>query len=374
MTSTSKPHTDQPGEPATTRVGTVVIGGGQAGLAAGYYLRRAGADFVVLDAQSGPGGTWRHGWDSLRLFSPARYSPLPGWWMPDQPGEPFPTSRHVRRYLADYEHRYQLPVQRPVDVERVDADRDTLLVSAARRRWRADAVISATGSWRCPHRPRYPGHDLFTGGQLHTVSYRRPAPFAGQRVAVIGGGNSAAQILAEVSTVADTVWLTAHPPRFLPDDVDGRVLFDIATRREIAARQNQPDTGGVAGLGDIVMVPAVRAARDRGILHAHPMADRLTPAGLAWNDGTHIAVDTIIWCTGFRPDLSHLAPLKLSLTGAGTPRTDGTRSLDQPRLHLLGYGDWTGTGSATLVGAARTARDCVAQITGTRARQPFRTA
>jgi putative flavoprotein involved in K+ transport len=100
-------------------VDLAVIGGGQAGLAAGYFLRRAEADFVILDAQSRPGGAWRHGWDSLRLFSPARYSPLPGWWMPDQPGEPFPTAGHVRDYLAAYEARYQLPMRRNVDVEAV---------------------------------------------------------------------------------------------------------------------------------------------------------------------------------------------------------------------------------------------------------------
>jgi putative flavoprotein involved in K+ transport len=85
-------HTGQDRLMTDVAVDVAVIGGGQAGLAAGYFLRRAKADFVILDAQSRPGGAWRHGWDSLRLFSPARYSPLPGWWMPDQPGEPFPTA------------------------------------------------------------------------------------------------------------------------------------------------------------------------------------------------------------------------------------------------------------------------------------------
>lgn len=107
-------------------VEVAVIGGGQAGLAAGYFLRRANADFVILDAQSRAGGAWRHGWDSLRLFSPARYSPLPGWWMPDQPGEPFPTAGHVRDYLTAYEARYDLPVRRNVDVDAVHARPTTL--------------------------------------------------------------------------------------------------------------------------------------------------------------------------------------------------------------------------------------------------------
>ena len=342
-------------------VPVVVIGGGQAGLAAGYFLRRAGVRFVILDAQSGAGGAWRHGWDSLRLFSPARYSPLPGWWMPDEPGEPFPTGPHVRDYLARYEQRYELPVRRPVDVEAVRVEGEHLVVTSRREQWRANAVISATGSWRRPYRPTYPGQDRFAGTQLHTVSYRRAEQFTGQRVVIVGGGNSAAQVLAEVSTVADTTWVTPREPRFLPDDVDGRVLFDVATRHQLAAQQGQQD-GGVAALGDIVVVPSVLAARDRGALQAHPMFDRLTHDGIAWNDGTVQPCDAIIWCTGFRPDLAHLEPLGLTLTEHGVPRTEGTRSLDEPRLHLLGYGDWTGAASATIVGAARTAKACVREI------------
>ena len=343
-------------------VDVAVIGGGQAGLAAGYFLRRAKTDFVILDAQSRPGGAWRHGWDSLRLFSPARYSPLPGWWMPDQPGEPFPTAGHVRDYLAAYETRYHLPVRRNVDVDAVHAHPDHLEIRSHGRIWRARAVISATGTWRRPHLPRYPGADVFCGIQIHTVSYRRPDPFTRQRVVVVGGGNSAAQILAEVSTVAATTWVTARPPRFLPDDVDGRVLFDVATQRSLALREGRADTGGVAGLGDIVMVPPVRAARDRGVLHAEPMFHQLTPDGIAWQDGRSLPADAIIWCTGFKPDLRHLDPLHLTTDSEGAPRTDSTRSIDEPRLHLLGYGDWTGTASATLIGAARTAKTCVADI------------
>lgn len=348
----------------------VVIGGGQAGLAAGYYLRRAHVPFVILDAQTGPGGAWRHGWDSLRLFSPARYSPLPGWWMPDQPAEPFPTAGHVRTYLNDYERRYALDVRRPVDVTAVQAYPDHLAVSAAQGTWRARAVISATGTWRRPHVPDLPGRAEFTGRQIHTVNYHRPDPFRGQRVGVVGGANSAAQILAEVSTVATTHWFTLAPPRFLPDDVDGRVLFDVATQRELAQRQGRPDTGGVAALGDIVMIPSVKAARDRGVLRAEPMFDRLTSTGVARHDGSTIDLDAIIWCTGFRPALAHLGPLGLSTDEHGHPRTDGTRSVDEPRLHLLGYGEWTGAAAATLIGAGRTARTCVEQIIGRPARRP----
>ncbi len=349
----------------------VVIGGGQAGLAAGYYLRRAGARFVILDAQTGPGGAWRHGWDSLRLFSPATHSTLPGWPMPAQPGEPFPTAGHVRDYLTRYEQRYDLDVQRPVEVTAVHAHDDRLVVSGPKGQWDASAVISATGTWRRPHVPDLPDRSTFTGRQLHAVGYHHAEPFRGQHVGVVGAANSAAQILAEVSTVATTHWFTLAEPRYLPDDVDGRVLFDLASQREITRRQGLPDHGGIAALGDIVMVPIVQDARARGALHALPMFDRMTPTGVVWDDGSRTELDVIIWCTGFRPDLAHLAPLGLPLDARSLPRTtNDTQSLDEPRLHLLGYGDWTGSASATLVGAGRTARQCVERIIGRPARRP----
>lgn len=256
----------------------VVIGGGQAGLAAGYYLRRAGLNFVILDRQDRAGGAWRHGWDSLRLFSPAEYSPLPGWPMPRQRGETFPTAGHVVEYLHDYEQRYELPVHRPVQVSGVRAHSRGLSVETDRGTWNAEFVISATGTWDTPFMPAYPGMADFAGEQLHTVDYSVPERFRGQRVLVVGAGNSAAQIVAEVSTIAETTWATRHPPRFMPDDVDGRVLFDTATREE-AARKAGTQADGVSGLGDIVMVPSVRAARDRGVLRPRPMFDRLTAEG-----------------------------------------------------------------------------------------------
>lgn len=350
----------------------VVIGGGQAGLAAGYFLRRAGLDFVVLDAQDRPGGAWQHMWESLRLFSPADHNPLPGWWMPRQDGEPFPTADHVADYLRAYEQRYTLPVHRPVRVRGVHDVGAGLTVETDHGTWHTSIVVSATGIWQAPHRPRYPGGDEFTGEQLHTVSYDSAERFRGQRVVVVGGGNSAAQILADVSTVAETTWVTRRPPRFMPDDVDGRALFDVATRHRAARRtgtETREDTetrasaktAGVSALGDIVMVPSVLRARDRGVLHARPLFDRLTPDGVAWADGTEHPCDVIIWCTGFHPVLAHLAPLDLECPD-GVPKTVGTRSVEEPRLYLLGYGDWTGYASATLIGAGRTAKPTVAEI------------
>ncbi|GLZ78429.1 monooxygenase [Actinorhabdospora filicis] len=336
------------------RVDVAVIGGGQAGLAAGYHLRRAKADFLILDAEPEPGGAWRHYWDALTLFSPAEYSTLPGWWMPRQDGHPFPTRDHVVDYLAAYEKRYALPVRRPVTVTAVEPGDEHLKVVTDTRTIAAAAVISATGTWRSPHVPAIEGREVYTGRQLHTVGYRSPGEFAGKRVVVVGGGNSAAQILADVSTTATTTWVTRREPRLLPGDVDGRALFGISTRA-----RTDPGATRVGDLGDIVVTPAVAEARERGVLTARPMFDRLTPTGIAWDGGESLDADAIIWATGFRPHLPHLA----AFSGPdGRIRLDGNRAVTEPRLHLLGYGDWTGHASATIIGAARTAKDVVRTV------------
>ncbi|MGX1560105.1 ArsO family NAD(P)H-dependent flavin-containing monooxygenase [Streptomyces sp. NPDC055506] len=341
----------------------VIVGGGQAGLAAGYHLRRLGLDFVILDAQAGPGGAWQHAWDSLHLFSPAAFSSLPGRLMPPQPGQEYPDAEHVVAYLREYEKRYELPVERPVRVNGVHRDGRLLRVETDSGTWHARAVISATGTWWRPFHPAVPGGSAFEGRQLHTVDYRRPQDFTGRRVIVVGGGNSGAQIAADLAHDTQLTWVTQRPPRFLADDIDGRALFDAATARRRALDEGRTDTGGVASLGDIVAVPPVREARDRGLLKAGPMFSRLIPGGVEWADGTRAEADAIIWCTGFRPALSHLAPLRLR-GRRGHIAMEGTSARDEPRLHLLGYGDWTGPASATLIGAGRPAREAARRISG----------
>ncbi len=352
----------------------VVVGAGQSGLATAYHLRRAGLrpgrEVRVLDAGAEPGGAWPHTWAGLRLFSPAAHSSLPGWPMPpwDDARRGYPPRDHVIDYLTRYEQRYDLQVRRPVTVHGVHPDGDGLRVETDAGAWRAAHVLSATGTWTRPFWPRYPGQTQFGGRQLHAADYDRPGRFAGSRVAVVGGGNSAAQVLAELSEVTDTLWCTTRPPRLLPDDVDGRDLFAAATS-QIQARARGEEHAGVGGLGDIVATAAVRAARGRGALVARPMFAGLTPTGLRWADGAVEPVDVVLWCTGFRPALGHLAPLRLREADGSIATADDepTRSVRCPRLHLVGYGDWTGPASATLVGVGRTAREVARSVTADRA-------
>lgn len=337
------------------QVDVVIIGGGQAGLAVGWYLRRrTELSFVILDDQDTPGGAWRHAWPSLQLFSPASYSSLPGRLMPSA-GAQNPDAAHVIDYLTDYETRYELPVRRPVHVHAVHRDGVGFRLETTAGTWSARAVVSTTGTWSQPFWPTVPGQRSFRGTQVHSAHYAGPAPYAGQRVVVVGGANSGAQIAAEIAEVADLTWCLKGAPHWLPDDVDGRELFRVATERSRALATGLPDPGGVAALGNIVVVPPVKRARDAGLLHPEPMFDRFTPTGVARADGREQEADAVIWCTGFRPALRHLRPLHVR-EADGTIRTDGTASAQVPGLYLVGYGDWTGPGSATLIGVGPTAK------------------
>ena len=344
-----------------------MVGGGQSALAAGYYLRRTSLHFVLLDDQPEPGGAWRHTWPSLRLFSPAQWSSLPGWLMPRDPDDApdgYPSRDAAIRYLTEYERRYELPVRRPVHVRGVHRDGGSFRLDTSVGDVRARAVVSATGMWAAPVWPKIPGQAEFRGVLLHSATYAGPAAFAGKRVIVVGGGNSGAQILAELSEVARATWATREPPHFLPDDVDGRYLFEQATARYRAIQEGRtPDPP--RSLGDVVMVPPVRAARDRGVLHAEPLFTRFTERGVVWPDGREERVDAVVFATGFRPALQHLAPLGI-VGGDGrveiTPGGSGTRAAREPNLWLLGYGEWTGFASATLIGVGRAARAMVNEI------------
>lgn len=217
-----------------------------------------------------------------------------------------------------------------------------------RKSWQSRAVVCATGTWRNPFVPELEGMRLFQGQQLHSAHYVSPEPFKGKKVMVVGGGNSGAQILAEVSLAAEsTTWVTLQPPAFLPDEVDGRVLFERATARWQAQQEGKDPEELPGGFGDIVMVPPVLDARRRGVLHSVGPFARLTEEGAQWADGSAKAFDAIIWCTGFRPALQPLE--SLGLVSDSKVAVEGTRASGCPDLWLVGYGEWTGAASATLV-------------------------
>ena len=343
-----------------SKLDVVVIGGGQSALTVAYFLKRSGLSYVLLDAESAPGGAWRHGWDSLRLFSPSAWSSIAGWPMPAV-SEETPHRDDVIDYLTLYERRYDFPIIRSARVTRVEKIEEGLRVVSGDRNWDAKAVISATGTWSRPFIPSYPGQELFLGQQLHSAHYVGPDEFEGKTVLVVGGGNSGAQIYAEVSKVAQATWVTQEAPKFLPDEVDGRALFERATARLKAQQEGVAPEQPAGGLGDIVMVPSVKDARERGVLSAVRPFTHFTSTGVVWSSGGETTADVVIWCTGFSPALDHLN--SLGIVGQdGKVAVNENRSVASPNLWLVGYGDWTGLASATLIGVTRTARDVVNQV------------
>jgi putative flavoprotein involved in K+ transport len=337
----------------------IVIGGGQSGLAMGYYLRRSGLSYSILDNQKEAGGAWLHTWKSLRLFSPAQWSSLPGMIMTGG-SDYYPTRDVTIEYLKSYESKYNLPVRREQQVLSVTKLNDVFQIETSKGNLSARAVVNATGSFGKPYLPDISGASKFKGSIIHSSRYQSPETFQGKRVAIVGEGNSGAQILAEVSKVTGTIWITRKEPRFLPDHIDGRYLFDVATQMyeaQKAGKQFKPPS-----LGDIVMIESVKEARARKVLKSLSPFDHFTEDSLVWADGHEEKIDVVIFCTGFKPALQHVSNAGL-VNVDGKADTDGTRSKTVDGLWFVGYGNWTGFASATLIGVGRSAKKTAEEIT-----------
>ena len=360
-------HRADPGRHAVT---VLVIGAGQAGLSAGYHLARRGyrsaldepdaeRTFVMLDAAPAPGGAWQHRWESLRMATVNGIFDLPNFPKPPiDPDEPSRTA--VPRYFAAFEQAMSLPILRPVAVTavtRADADPEgELLVDSSVGRWRARAIINATGTWTNPLLPSYPGQHDFRGRQLHTRDYGAADEFAGQRVAIVGGGISAIQQLEEISRVASVYWYTRREPVFR----DGEFRPEMEGREIIAkvtadAEAGNP-TGSIVSYTGLAWLPYAVAARERGALSRRPMFTAIEPDGVREADGSFTPVDVILWATGFRPDLRHLDSLGLRNSRGGIA-VHGTEVVSDPRIQLIGFGP-----SQSTVGGNRAGREAVRRL------------
>jgi cation diffusion facilitator CzcD-associated flavoprotein CzcO len=341
-------------------VEVVVIGAGQAGLSTAWALAKQGfapeTGFVVLDAAQRPGGAWQHRWPSLTIGSTHRVNDLPG--LPFEPGPADLRAREVvPAYFAEYERTFDLPVHRPVRVSAVSrTDDDRFLVRTDSGDWLADAVVNATGTWTRPFVPRYPGQETFAGRQLHTVGYRSAEEFAGRHVVVVGGGASATQLLGEISRVTSTTWVTRRPPVWRDDPFDEEAGRRAVAMVEEAVRAGRRPGSVVGVTGLLVSTPYIADALEHGALERLPMFDRITADGVAWDDGRFLRADVILWATGFRAALGHLAPLHLRQPGGGI-RMDGTHVAGEPRVHLVGYGP-----SASTIGANRAGQSAARQL------------
>jgi cation diffusion facilitator CzcD-associated flavoprotein CzcO len=355
-----------------------VIGAGQAGLSAAYHLVRMGFtpydEVLVLDRNPVPGGAWQHRWDSLTMHDVHGIANLPGVPVPSSAGAER-ANEFVPAYFADYEKQFELPVLRPVAVESVRSADDGFELDTSNGAYHAASIVNATGTWDRPFIPWYPGIETFRGRQLHTADYRGAAELAGRHVLVVGGGASAVQLLAEISEVATTTWVTRRPPEWRTgEDFTPEYGRQVVARVEERVRAGLPPRSVVSVTG-LHLRPQEQAAADRGVYTRLPMFSRITPDGVEWAadttwpdgiaapDGDHLRVDTILWATGFRADLAHLAPLHLREPSGGI-RMNGTATFIDPRIHLVGYGPSASTIGANRAGftAARALRDLLKPV------------
>lgn len=367
----------------------IIIGAGQAGLAAAHELARRGltpgpdGDFLVLDRNDGPGGAWRHRWDSLTLGKAHGIADLPGLKM-KRPDPTVPSSTLVAEYYDAYEEEFDLQVVRPARVKSVspvDSDDPTsaLHVASQAGDFTADVVLNATGTWTNPYVPYLPGIGSFQGTQLHTSDYVRAEDFAGQKVLVVGGGLSAIQFLLELEDVAaETVWATRRPPNFTVrwEDEDAQWGVDVekSVRERTFAGKQPASVVRTTGIG---LIPDYVAGVERGLLVSRGMFDRITPTGVVFGEplsdkaeglgpsdneelvlpeswdplppGTEVEADAIFWNTGFRAALRHLAPMKLR-GPEGIEMADEVSPAADGRVLLVGYGSTASTVGATRAG------------------------
>ncbi|WP_224332669.1 flavin-containing monooxygenase [Haloprofundus halobius] len=376
----------------TERHDTIVIGGGQAGLVTGYYLQQHDEEFVILDASDRIGDAWRARWDSLQVFTPARYSSLPGM---DYPGSPyaFPTKDEVANYLESYAQRFDLPIELGVRVDSLERSGDSFLVSAGERRFEADNVIVAMASYQVPKIPRFASELSDDILQLHTSDYRNPDQLQDGDVLVIGAGNSGAEIALDIVNskrqmqakhgasrpVADEhkTLLSGRDVGNVPFHIDSwfgrhlggpfvlRVLFHrIFTTGTPIGRRKRPKmlSQGIQLVrvkpSDLTAAGVKRVPRTTGVHDGRPIV----------GDDV-LDVKNVIWCTGFRPDFSWIdLPIFAEKEQPKEPIHVRGVVPDEPGLYFVGLFFLYAATSGLFTGVGRDAEYVVDHLTS-RARQ-----
>lgn len=349
----------------TGTLDTMIIGGGQAGLAMGHYLKSQGRKFVVLDESPRIGDAWRQRWDSLRLFTPAKYDGLPGAPFPADPLS-FPSKDDVADYLEGYAARFELPVLTGVRVERLWREADRYIAASNGHRWEAHNVVVASGSSQSPKVPGFASELAPSIVQLHSSAYRNPAQLQEGPVLVVGLGNSGAEIGIEVCRTHPTL-------------LAGKPAGEIPVKHGRTAARFVLPLVRFLGLHVLTLsTPIGRKAAAAVKAHAAPLirtkSKDLAAAGVRFvprvagvenglpvlADGTRLEVSNVIWCTGFKDDFGWIDPALLD--GGGLPRQERGVALDSPGLFFLGQEFMYAAVSATLPGSCRDARYLAGKI------------
>jgi putative flavoprotein involved in K+ transport len=354
------------GQDNTQRIQTLVIGGGQAGLSVGYHLAKRGLPFLILDANERIGDAWRNRWDSLRLFTPARYAGLPGMAFPGR-GDAFPTKEQVAEYLEGYAKRFRLPIRTGVRVDKLAREEERFVVSAGDQRFEAEQVVVAMANYQTPRLPEF-ARDLDPEiRQLHSSEYRNPSQLQDGGVLVVGLGNSGADIGLEVSRTHRT-WLSGKESGHIPFSIDSvwaRLLWSRLVRfvghhvlslgTPIGRKVRPKMLFRAAPLirvkaADLAKAGIERVARVAGVRDGNPLLE----------DERVLDVKNVIWCTGFHPGFSWI---DLPIFGEGGQPTHERGVVNRaPGMYFVGLHFLYAMTSANLVGVGRDAEYVVTAI------------
>jgi putative flavoprotein involved in K+ transport len=352
----------------TERFDTIVVGGGQAGLATGYHLRRRGASFVILEAHDRIGESWRRRWDSLRLFTPARNSGLPGRPFP-APGHTFPTKDEVADYLEAYARTMDLPVRTGVHVDSLDrTDDGGFVICAGDDRYEAAHVVVATGGYGEPRVPVFAADLSPEIRQLHSSEYRRASSLQAGAVLVVGASNSGGEIAHSAASAGHETWLAGRDTGQMPFDIDGRVarvvdhafwpfIHHVVTLRTPIGRRARPFLQQHGGpLERIRKRELEEVGVRRVVARAVGVADGLPRL----EDGQVLDVRNVVWATGFRHDFPWI---RVPVIGPdGWPIHDRGVSPSVPGLFFVGLPFQYAASSALIGGVGRDAEHVVDRL------------
>lgn len=348
------------------RLDVIIIGGGQAGLAMGYWLAKAGLSFTILDAGERIGDAWRKRWDSLRLFTPAKYSSLPGMRFP-APRNSFPSKDAMGDYLEQYAHRFHLPVQNRVRVDALSKEGELYIVQSGDRRWEAEQVVVAMSNYQFPKTPAFAG-TLDPGiVQIHSLDYKNPSQLQEGPVLVVGAGNSGAEIALELAPT-HKVWLAGRDTGHIPFDIESKaatrlfvgivirfLFYRVLTTSTPIGRKARPKV--ISNGGPLIrykpkqfpIAGIQRIPRITGVKDGKPV-----PAG-----GEPLDIRNVVWCTGSFPRFSWI---DLPVFREGQPMQDRGVVDSQPGLYFLGLHFLYALSSAMIHGVGRDARYIARQI------------
>jgi putative flavoprotein involved in K+ transport len=340
----------------TTRRDVVVVGAGQAGLAIGYFLAKHGRSFTILEAASEPAAAWRGRWDSLKLFTSARYDALPGLGFPGD-SDRYPTRDEVAAYLEDYARRFELPVELDSRVRSIRRSDGTYVVELDDRSYEAEQVVVATGPFQVPFVPPI-AEGLEQGVvQMHSTAYRSPQSIPDGRVVVVGGGNTGYQIAEELSASREVHLSIGSRQTPLPQRVLGRDLFWYLDKAGLIRKPTTSRIGRrMQQREDTLIGSRPRALRRLGV-QLHGRAVDAAGSTLSFSDGAKLDVDSVIWATGFQADHSWIDVPVFDEGGRIEHKRGVTKS---PGLYFLGL-LWQHTRGSALLGWVKDDAEYLAQ-------------